>query len=187
MNNHVHLHATPAESVAVSRLMQTFGRNYALLFDARHRRTGTLWEGHTHELWFTPAADGSLQRSEPSKSTLDPDSLDPDSLLPSAGSLGAASPPGAGVTAFESVHEDRIGCDLCESGEPHPCDELLDERARRGRAAVRGRSGEPEPLDREVFTHRCLLAGAAEDLGERAAAGEGVAGAEEFELEGGTR
>jgi putative transposase len=45
MSNHVHLLVTPAESGAVSRLMQTFGRNYARLFNARHRRTGTLWEG----------------------------------------------------------------------------------------------------------------------------------------------
>lgn len=45
MSNHVHLLLTPAARGAVSRLMQTFGRNYARLFNARHQRTGTLWEG----------------------------------------------------------------------------------------------------------------------------------------------
>jgi len=45
MTNHVHLLLTPAETGAVSRLMQTFGRNYAGLFNGRHGRTGTLWEG----------------------------------------------------------------------------------------------------------------------------------------------
>jgi putative transposase len=45
MTNHVHLLLTPGETGAVSRLMQTFGRNYASLFNGRHGRTGTLWEG----------------------------------------------------------------------------------------------------------------------------------------------
>lgn len=45
MTNHVHLLMTPAAAGAVSRLMQTFGRNYAHLFNARHGRSGTLWEG----------------------------------------------------------------------------------------------------------------------------------------------
>lgn len=45
MSNHVHLLITPAECGAVSRMMQTFGRNYVHLFNGRHRRTGTLWEG----------------------------------------------------------------------------------------------------------------------------------------------
>lgn len=45
MSNHVHLLLTPGEQGAVSRLMQTFGRNYACLFNSRHCRTGTLWEG----------------------------------------------------------------------------------------------------------------------------------------------
>lgn len=44
MNNHVHLLLTPREAGAVSRLMQTFARNYAGLFNGRHGRTGTLWE-----------------------------------------------------------------------------------------------------------------------------------------------
>lgn len=45
MDNHVHLLLTPGVPGAVSRLMQTFGRNYAARFNARHGRTGTLWEG----------------------------------------------------------------------------------------------------------------------------------------------
>ena len=45
MTNHVHLLLTPTETGAISRLMQTFGRNYVGLFNARHGRTGTLWEG----------------------------------------------------------------------------------------------------------------------------------------------
>jgi putative transposase len=45
MTNHVHLLATPAEPGGVSRMMQAIGRRYVACFNARHRRTGTLWEG----------------------------------------------------------------------------------------------------------------------------------------------
>ena len=45
MDNHVHLLVTPDEAGGVSRLMHTFARNYAGLFNRRHGRTGTLWEG----------------------------------------------------------------------------------------------------------------------------------------------
>jgi len=45
MNNHVHLLVTPPETGGVSRLMQMLGRRYVGAFNARHRRTGTLWEG----------------------------------------------------------------------------------------------------------------------------------------------
>ena len=45
MSNHVHLLLTPGKAGAISRLMQTFARNYAGLFNGRHRRSGTLWEG----------------------------------------------------------------------------------------------------------------------------------------------
>ena len=45
MSNHVHLLVTPPEANALSRMMQTFARNYAGLFNGRHGRTGTLWEG----------------------------------------------------------------------------------------------------------------------------------------------
>src|SRR3569623_1512387 len=45
MDNHVHLLLTPPRAFAVSRLMQKLGRGYVGQFTARHRRTGTLWEG----------------------------------------------------------------------------------------------------------------------------------------------
>jgi putative transposase len=45
MTNHVHLLTTPSTAGAVSRMMQTLGRLYVAHFNARHRRTGTLWEG----------------------------------------------------------------------------------------------------------------------------------------------
>lgn len=45
MDNHVHLLATPEDSGAVSLMMQMLGRSYVGLFNTRHGRTGTLWEG----------------------------------------------------------------------------------------------------------------------------------------------
>ncbi|QDH70368.1 transposase [Marilutibacter alkalisoli] len=45
MTNHVHLLVTPHEIGAVSRMMQAIGRRYVGCFNARYRRTGTLWEG----------------------------------------------------------------------------------------------------------------------------------------------
>jgi len=45
MDNHAHLLTTPPEIGAVGRLMQKLGRRYVGQFNARHRRTGTLWEG----------------------------------------------------------------------------------------------------------------------------------------------
>ncbi len=45
MGNHAHLLLTPGATGAMSRLMHTFARNYTGLFNARHGRTGTLWEG----------------------------------------------------------------------------------------------------------------------------------------------
>jgi putative transposase len=45
MDNHVHLLTTPPKIGAVARLMQKLGRGYVGQFNARHRRTGTLWEG----------------------------------------------------------------------------------------------------------------------------------------------
>jgi len=45
MPNHVHLLATPAADDTLARLMQALGRRYVRWFNARHRRTGTLWEG----------------------------------------------------------------------------------------------------------------------------------------------
>lgn len=45
MTNHVHLLTTPREPGGVSRMMQAIGRRYVGSFNARYRRTGTLWEG----------------------------------------------------------------------------------------------------------------------------------------------
>jgi putative transposase len=45
MDNHVHLLLTSPRAFAISRLMQKLGRGYVGQFNARHRRTGTLWEG----------------------------------------------------------------------------------------------------------------------------------------------
>ena len=45
MTNHVHLLVTPHEAGAASRMMQAIGRRYVGSFNARYRRTGTLWEG----------------------------------------------------------------------------------------------------------------------------------------------
>lgn len=45
MTNHVHLLVTPHAPRAVSRMMQMLGRRYVGCFNARYRRSGTLWEG----------------------------------------------------------------------------------------------------------------------------------------------
>jgi len=45
MDNHVHLLLTPKKAEGVARLMQRLGRNYVSLFNGRHDRSGTLWEG----------------------------------------------------------------------------------------------------------------------------------------------
>jgi len=45
MTNHVHLLVTPEAPGGVSRMMQGIGRRYVGHFNARYRRTGTLWEG----------------------------------------------------------------------------------------------------------------------------------------------
>ena len=45
MDNHVHLLITPPATGMIARFMQKLGRQYIGQFNARHRRTGTLWEG----------------------------------------------------------------------------------------------------------------------------------------------
>ncbi|MFC5488285.1 transposase [Dokdonella soli] len=45
MSNHVHLLASPATPGATASMMQSLGRMYVSTFNARHRRSGTLWEG----------------------------------------------------------------------------------------------------------------------------------------------
>ena len=45
MTNHVHILLTPADERGPARMMQTLGRVYVRYFNARYKRTGTLWEG----------------------------------------------------------------------------------------------------------------------------------------------
>ncbi|SDY28682.1 transposase [Nitrosomonas halophila] len=45
MTNHIHLLCTPQVENAVSRMMQTLGRQFVRYFNSRYQRTGTLWEG----------------------------------------------------------------------------------------------------------------------------------------------
>ena len=45
MDNHVHLLMTPPGTGDIGRLMQKLGRRYVGQFNARHGRSGTLWEG----------------------------------------------------------------------------------------------------------------------------------------------
>jgi len=45
MDDHVHLLLTPETADGVPRMMQAVGRRYVRHFNARHGRTGTLWEG----------------------------------------------------------------------------------------------------------------------------------------------
>ncbi|UZB01728.1 MULTISPECIES: transposase [Xanthomonas] len=45
MDNHVHLLVTPPAAGRIGQVMQRLGRNYVALFNGRHGRTGTLWEG----------------------------------------------------------------------------------------------------------------------------------------------
>lgn len=45
MDNHIHLLLTPSSAEALSRMMQALGRRYVGWFNARHQRSGTLWEG----------------------------------------------------------------------------------------------------------------------------------------------
>lgn len=45
MDNHVHLLLTPRAAGTTGKLMHKLGTSYVCLFNARHQRTGTLWEG----------------------------------------------------------------------------------------------------------------------------------------------
>lgn len=45
MDNRVHLLVTTGVAGAISKMMQKLGRAYVGQFNARHRRTNTLWEG----------------------------------------------------------------------------------------------------------------------------------------------
>lgn len=45
MDNHAHLLVTPPRPGATGLMMQQLGRRYVRIFNARHQRSGTLWEG----------------------------------------------------------------------------------------------------------------------------------------------
>ncbi|WP_237474679.1 MULTISPECIES: transposase [unclassified Xanthomonas] len=60
MDNHVHLLATPPEDGRIGPLMQRLGRHYVALFNGRHGRTGTLWEGR-YTSCFVDSADCVLR------------------------------------------------------------------------------------------------------------------------------
>lgn len=45
MDNHLHVLATPTDAEGLPRLMQAVGRRYVQAFNARHHRSGTLFEG----------------------------------------------------------------------------------------------------------------------------------------------
>jgi putative transposase len=45
MTNHVHLMLTPHDAQGISNALHSASRRYAGLFNARYKRTGTLWEG----------------------------------------------------------------------------------------------------------------------------------------------
>ena len=45
MANHLHHLVTATTTSAITSMMQAFGRRYVGDFNARNRRTGTLWEG----------------------------------------------------------------------------------------------------------------------------------------------
>ena len=45
MPNHFHMLVTPTTGNGLALMMQAVGRSYVRLFNQRHARTGTLWEG----------------------------------------------------------------------------------------------------------------------------------------------
>lgn len=48
MDNHVHLLLTPATDDALALAMRVSGQSYVQAFNARHARSGTLWQGRFH-------------------------------------------------------------------------------------------------------------------------------------------
>ncbi|OGA67422.1 MAG: hypothetical protein A3G81_00985 [Betaproteobacteria bacterium RIFCSPLOWO2_12_FULL_65_14] len=48
MTNHVHLLLTPREPTGCAQLMKHLAQRYSKRMNARHGRTGTLWEGRFH-------------------------------------------------------------------------------------------------------------------------------------------
>src|SRR5205085_5673922 len=45
MTNHSHFLLTPSDTRGPSVMMQSLGRQYVSMFNRKHGRTGTLWEG----------------------------------------------------------------------------------------------------------------------------------------------
>ena len=52
----LHLLATPSDDTGLSRMMQSLGRLYVPYFNARHARTGSLWEGRFRATVLDPVA-----------------------------------------------------------------------------------------------------------------------------------
>lgn len=48
MDNHVHLLLTPGSAASLARAMRISGQCYVQAFNARHRRSGTLWQSRFH-------------------------------------------------------------------------------------------------------------------------------------------
>ena len=45
MTNHLHLLITPKDKAQLAHFMQSMANRYVRYFNAKHRRTGTIWEG----------------------------------------------------------------------------------------------------------------------------------------------
>ena len=45
MTNHLHLLITPEDKAQLTKFMQSLANRYVRYFNAKHQRTGTLWEG----------------------------------------------------------------------------------------------------------------------------------------------
>jgi putative transposase len=48
MTNHVHLLVTPTDAIGCALLMKHLAQRHAKRINAKHGRTGTLWEGRPH-------------------------------------------------------------------------------------------------------------------------------------------
>lgn len=56
LDNEVHLLLRPATAGALSRAMQTLGRRYVAVFNRRHGRSGTLWDGRFRAAVLEPGS-----------------------------------------------------------------------------------------------------------------------------------
>ena len=55
--DHFHLVLTPPADVALGRLMQSLGRRYVAVFNRRHGRSGTLWDGRYRACLLEPGEE----------------------------------------------------------------------------------------------------------------------------------